>query len=124
MHRRTSKIAMRLLLAVIAFTVYGLTAAGTAFACPFMTAAATHEEPCSDCPKEERYPPEACFLICPYTTEKTALTTADEHQIPLVLVAAPTFQIPALTRIHGVPRAHTVDVDLVALYLRNRVLLI
>jgi hypothetical protein len=112
---------MRLLLAAIALTVYGLTA-GAAFACPFMTAAPSHEEPCSDCPKQERCPPEACVLLCSYTVETTAIVTTDEHA-PLVPVVAPALQLPSLTLLH-VPRAHTREFDSSALYLRNRVLLI
>jgi hypothetical protein len=121
MHRRTSKITMRLLFAAIALTVYGLTA-GTAFACPFLMAA-THEEPCSDCPTEERCPPEACVLVCPYTVETTAIVTTDEHHAAFVPVVAPALQLPPLTRVH-VPQAHTREFDSGDLYLRNRVLLI
>lgn len=114
---------MRLLLAVIALTVYALIAAGTVFACPFMTAAQSHEEPCSDCPKEERCPPEVCVLICPYTVETTAVVTTEEHHAFAVPAAAPALQLPSVTRVH-VPQAHTRELDSGALYLRNRVLLI
>jgi len=114
---------MRLLFAIIALSVYGISA-GTVFACPFMTAAATHEEACSDCPKEESCPPEACILLCPYTVENTAVITSEDHHVPYVPVVASVFAASSLTRVHLLPRAHTREIDSSALYLRNRVLLI
>jgi hypothetical protein len=122
MHQPTSKITMRLLLAAIALTVYGVTA-GVAFACPFMTAAPSHEEPCSDCPKEESCPPEACLLLCPYTAEKTAAVKTDEDDVPVVPVVAIAFR-PSLAGVDVVRQAQTREFDSGALYLRNRVLLI
>jgi hypothetical protein len=115
---------MRFLVAVIALTAYGLSAPGMAFACPFMATAATHEEPYSDCPKEDRYPPEACILICPYTAEMTAVITADEHQLPLVLAMTSPLHIPFLSRVDVVSRAQTRELDSGGIYLKNRVLLI
>jgi hypothetical protein len=125
--QRTSNTPMRVLLAAIALTVYGLTAGIAAFACPFMTtAAASHEEPCSDCPKQESCPPSACVLICQYTVENTAVVTScDEHNLPFVSGPFPVvLHIPSLTRVHVPHRVHTRDFDSNGLYLRNRVLLI
>ena len=120
----TSKIMMRVLVAVIAIAVLGLTATGTAFACPFMTAPPPHEEPCSECPKQESCPPEACLLLCPYTVERTAIVSIDEHYVPFLPAVVSTLHFPALTRVQVVRRAPTRELGSGELYLRNCVFLI
>ena len=112
---------MRVLITVIARAVLGISAASTAFACPFMTAAPAHEGPCSECPKEESCPPETCLLLCPYTVETTAIVSIDEHHVGFLPAVVSTLQFPALTRVQVVRRAPTREIDSGALYLRNRV---
>jgi hypothetical protein len=95
MRQRTSNIPMRLFVTALAVLLYGMTACGPAFACPRMSAAPGHEEPCSDCPKEEKCPREACMLLCPYTVEKTAVVTPENHDVPVLPAVAFAPQLPS-----------------------------
>ena len=124
MRERTSNIPMRLFVTVLALLLYGMTAGGPAFACPLMSAAPAHEEPCSDCPKEEKCPPEACMVLCPYTVEKTAVVTPESHDVPVLTAVALLLPIPSLTRKEAVRQAPTRELDSGELYLRNCVFLI
>jgi hypothetical protein len=118
----------RLLVALVSLALYGLSAAATASACPFMTRPRT-EVPCSGYPedslaKEKSCAPEACLLSCPYIAEKAAGVCAAPQELLFISARAPGFIATSVPRLSFVCRAHTRDSDPKPFYLRNRALLI
>ncbi len=118
----------QLLRLAIAAIVLGLPGVSRSFACPLMTTADAHEEPCSDCPDEgeESCPRSECLVICPYTVEKTAVWTGGN----LASSVIPQVERSSALIVRSLPDPHLFlkstprEFDSAPLYLVNRVLLI
>lgn len=120
-----SKQSMRSFL-TLAFAVllFGLPSLSSQ-ACPFVTASAGHEKPCSHCPKEnKRCPVSTCLLGCPYEAGKTAVVVTGGASDAPLLAGPYTVTVPLLALQRASIPSAPQRLDPRRLYLLNRVLLI
>jgi hypothetical protein len=118
---------MKALAVIIAVTILGLPGIGSAFTCPLVKTVQASEKHCVNCPGEKDAPCPApasdCLLLCPYTAERTAVTSRESFDRPvntgldrdlsviLPLAGRPAFASPFPLNVHSAP-----------LFLLNRVL--
>jgi hypothetical protein len=130
-HRSTSNPMMR---GVVIFTtvamLLGLPGTSSAFTWPLMLAASAQNNERSHCPGEKQHddscPHSACFLICPYTVEKTAVLNGEGVVLAFILEGQPSSALIRypLSDASLLAMGPQYAPDSAALYLRNRVLLI